>query len=117
MRKRDKKFRSYQSKIKKFLPLLMYLATDEKHREIVPRLNNQVIKVISDVCQNCLSKKGLLHKQFKSNPKLQACCSDLKTLASKKGQLRKKKQILQKGEGILTSLLSIGIPALLELIK
>jgi hypothetical protein len=107
---------AYKRQVKKYLPLLTYLAVDPKNEKAIKNVQRPVLKLIEDICKNCIRKQGMLNKQYKNHATLKNCCDALETLCTS-NNVKHKKAILQKGNGLLSSLLAIGIPALLQFLK
>jgi hypothetical protein len=111
-----KKINQYKKQLKKYLPLLTHIAVDKKNEKLVGKAKKPVVKIITDICKNCVHKSGTLNKRYKKDSNLGKCCDTLHFLATS-NDLGKKKKILQNGKGLLSSILAFGIPALLELIR
>jgi hypothetical protein len=107
----------YKNKIKKYLPSLTYLYTAQNKNKLISKLEPSLIKIIADICKNCLPN-GCLHHKAVKNAQLCKCLSSLEILADSHTPIKKKKQLIQSGgASFLLPLLSLGIPTLVELIK
>jgi hypothetical protein len=112
----DGERKKYVKVARKHLPKLAELFVGIQRKRALSRLQPSVVKLLEDIARNCLI--GDLRGRAKKDPTLCRCREELTFLADKSIPVKKKKKVIQKGgAGFLAPLLSLGIPALVELIK
>jgi hypothetical protein len=108
--------KKYVKVARKHLPKLAELFAGIQRKRALSRLQPSAVKLLEDIARNCLI--GELRGRAKRDPTLCRCREELTFLADKSIPITKKKKAIQKGgAGFLGPLLSLGIPALVELIK
>jgi hypothetical protein len=108
--------KNYVKIARKHLPMLTELFAGIRRKRSISRLPPSAVKLLEDIARNCLI--GELRGRAKKDATLCRCREELAFLADKSVPIAKKKRAIQKGgAGFLGPLLSLGIPALVELIK
>jgi hypothetical protein len=112
----DGEKKNYVKIARKHLPMLTELFAGIRRKRALSQLQPSVVKLLEDIARNCLI--GDLRGRANKDPTLCRCKEELAFLADKSIPIKNKKKIIQKGgAGFLGPLLSLGIPALVELIK
>lgn len=100
-----------RERLKKYLPLLKFLQKSKNATGLIKSADREIIDVICECAHNLINNNLKLTTNQKK--KLKHHKKALLLLDNKKTSITKKKKALQKGNGLITALLSVAIPAII----
>ena len=83
---------------------ILSLATPQVRKQLVDKGNKEIVDCISECCLNIL--KGNVHLTSKQKSRLEKHKEQLRAVANKRVNVKKKKEIIQKGGFPLTAILA-----------